>query len=280
MGDEYLSEGWYPDCTQISNKEFPSAPQNDDYRYYQVLFEGDYYYCYVEVHKDYGTKVVGFLSMSVIETDGPDEAVIVPAPCKSFDIGQDDKEIINQFLEKYKDAEVFLTEKDVTKFLGIPIDGTKNIIQQKLVAKGFKVEPSTGMLEGEFNGEEVYISILTNRYKVWAIGVFIKEGYEYDSDAIIAFNHYIDMFNKNDRYLKLPVDQHIPEDENLFYQIMVNNKTYSAYYAQIPEGDPSEWDPYSKPKNVCVAITKGVLTRYNIVLLYTNEYNRPDGEDL
>lgn len=111
MRNGYLSEEWYPDCMQIDNKEFPSAPQTDDYRYYQVLFEGNNYWCYVEVHKDYNTKVVGFLSMSVMDADGPEAAVIFPAPCKSFDIDQDDKEILNQFLEKYKDAEVLGARK-------------------------------------------------------------------------------------------------------------------------------------------------------------------------
>lgn len=100
MRDGYLSEEWYPDYLQIDNKEFPSAPQTDNYRYYQVLFEGNNYYCYVEVHKDYNTKVVGSLS---IDVDGPEEAVIMPAPCMSFDIDQDDEEILNQFLERYKD---------------------------------------------------------------------------------------------------------------------------------------------------------------------------------
>lgn len=171
-------------------------------------------------------------------------------------------------------------QKDVTKFLGIPIDGTKWEMQQKLISKGFKTTSLNGMLEGEFNGEEVYISILTNRNKVYAIGVFIKNGYSSDSDAIIAFNRYVDLFNKNNRYLKMPYDQHIPEDENLSYQILVNNKIYRAYYTQIPEGDPSEWDPYSEPKSVLVAITNGTKDKYNIALLYTNEYNKPNGEDL
>lgn len=78
------------------------------FKSYQVLFEGNNYWCYVEVHEDYNTKVVGFLS---IDADGPEGAVIVPAPCKSFNIEEDDKEILNQFLEKYKDADVLGARK-------------------------------------------------------------------------------------------------------------------------------------------------------------------------
>lgn len=41
----------------------------------------------------------------------------------------------------------------VTRFLGIPIDGTKAEMISKLKDKGFTSVPGTdGMLEGEFNG--------------------------------------------------------------------------------------------------------------------------------
>lgn len=49
-------------------------------------------------------------------------------------------------------------QKDVTKFLGIPIDGTKSEMIKKLKEKGF-TESVLGddVLEGEFNGVDVYI---------------------------------------------------------------------------------------------------------------------------
>ncbi len=55
---------------------------------------------------------------------------------------------------------------DVTRFLGIPIDGTRSEMISKLKAKGFTSVPGTDMLEGEFNGKNVYVNVQTNNRKV------------------------------------------------------------------------------------------------------------------
>ena len=65
----------------------------------------------------------------------------------------------------------FAQNKDVTKFLGIPVDGTKTEMKQKLIAKGFvpKKMGDLEWLEGEFNGTDVQAFIVTNNNKVWRI---------------------------------------------------------------------------------------------------------------
>lgn len=62
-------------------------------------------------------------------------------------------------------------QRDVTKFLGIPVDGSKTAMIQKLKAKGFQVVPGSDGMKGEFNGEEVALNIKTNKNKVCRIGV-------------------------------------------------------------------------------------------------------------
>ncbi|MBQ2189824.1 MAG: hypothetical protein II452_03035, partial [Paludibacteraceae bacterium] len=56
-----------------------------------------------------------------------------------------------------------------TKFLGIPIDGTKQEMIQKLKDKGFTYHYERGeeFLSGEFNGSDVHIFIATNNNKVY-----------------------------------------------------------------------------------------------------------------
>ena len=56
-------------------------------------------------------------------------------------------------------------QKDVTKFLGIPVDGTKAEMIQKLKAKGFTSVGYQDVLEGEFNGTDVYLHVVTNNNK-------------------------------------------------------------------------------------------------------------------
>ena len=66
-------------------------------------------------------------------------------------------------------------EKDVTKFLGIPVDGYKPAMIEKLKAKGFTPAiAGKDVLEGEFNGTDVLLLINTNNYKVCGITLIDK----------------------------------------------------------------------------------------------------------
>lgn len=78
-------------------------------------------------------------------------------------------------------------EKDVTKFLGIPVDGYKPAMIEKLKAKGFRSIPNADLLEGEFNGTEVYVGVATNNNKVYRIGVIDKNS-KNETDIRIRFN--------------------------------------------------------------------------------------------
>ena len=60
-------------------------------------------------------------------------------------------------------------QKDVTRFLGIPIDGSKSEMIRKLKAKGFEKDPyMEDFLTGEFNGTDVKVAVVTNGNKVYA----------------------------------------------------------------------------------------------------------------
>ena len=48
-------------------------------------------------------------------------------------------------------AVVMFAQKDVTTFLGIPVDGTKSEMMKNLISKGFEVVPEQEFLKGEFN---------------------------------------------------------------------------------------------------------------------------------
>lgn len=88
-------------------------------------------------------------------------------------------------------------QKDVTKFLGIPVDGTKTAMIQKLKDKGFT--PSTwdkNILEGEFNGSDVNVHIVTNNNKVWRI--MLADKITQDETGIkIRFNKLCRQFENN-----------------------------------------------------------------------------------
>lgn len=127
-------------------------------------------------------------------------------------------------------------EKDVTTFLGIPVDGSKIEMLEKLRAKGFRNTSEANMLEGEFNGTNVYVAVVTNGNKVYRIMVADKN-YQGETDIKIRFNNLCQQFENNPRYVSMNREQTIPDDENLAYEIAVHDKRYEAIFFQNPSTD-------------------------------------------
>ena len=200
----------------------------------------------------------------------------------------------------------FAQEKDVTKFLGIPVDGTKAEMIAKLKEKGFtSTVRDKDILEGEFNGRDVEIMIGTNRDKVWRVIVYDK-GYYNESQIKTRFNNLCKQFLDNPKYKS--IDQTIPEDEDISYEMNVHDKEYTALFYQHPkeiedwyvnelkniienkrlteeekeikkqelkEQDASKWEH----KIVWVKIIE-IYGEYLIAIYYENELNQANGEDL
>lgn len=205
-------------------------------------------------------------------------------------------------------------QNDVTKFLGIPVDGSKSEMIQKLKAKGFQYNSKLDLLEGEFNGRDVEISVVTNNNKVYRIMVIDKIGSS-ESDIKIRFNTLCQQFENNKKYVSFD-DFILPEDENISYEMSINNKRYQASYFQQLEindsiafaneailallskyteeqlANPTEemrqefreatfsymMDLYLK-KSVWFMINER-FGKYYIIIYYDNGYNQANGEDL
>ncbi len=122
-------------------------------------------------------------------------------------------------------------QKDVTKFLGIPVDGTKSEMIQKLKAKGFTYNQKEDVLEGEFNGEKVNIAIVTQGNKVWRIMVADKSR-RGETQIRIRFNNLLSQFENNPKYMPYNSNKRIEDDENIGYGIIAEKKQYEAAFYQ------------------------------------------------
>jgi len=208
-------------------------------------------------------------------------------------------------------------QKDVTQFLGIPVDGSKSEMVKKLKDKGFVISPydKDVVLTGQFNGTQVNIYIVTNNNKVCRIMVCdannISEG-----DIKIRFNKLLQQFFNNKRYLAASSDSIISESENISYELTVNKKRYEAIFYQLPadmdtilvsneirgilltkytekqRSNPTE----EELKDMTTTVISYLLDKcskevvwfmisenygkYYITMFYDNEYNRANGEDL
>ncbi len=211
-------------------------------------------------------------------------------------------------------------QKDITQFLGIPIDGYKPEMIKKLKDKGFVISPSNkDALLGEFNGTKVNVNIATNNNKVCRIMVSdvnkIDEG-----DVKIRFNNLCKQFQNNKKYMSASLSDSsytISEDEDISYEMSVNSKRYQAVFYQLPTKEldstvlKKELNDYllkkytqeqiSNPteetrtnmikdglsymlnkfsKKVVWFMISELYGKYYITMFYDNEYNRANGEDL
>ncbi len=90
-------------------------------------------------------------------------------------------------------------QKDVTTFLGIPVEGTRQEMIDELKALGFTYNSDKGYLRGWFNDEEVFINIITQNRRVVEIRVTdVKNRTNFD--IISRFNDLVCQFERNSNY--------------------------------------------------------------------------------
>ena len=209
-------------------------------------------------------------------------------------------------------------QNDVTTFLGIPVDGFKSEMRQKLIAKGFtpKKVGNNEYLEGEFNGTDVHIFIATNNNKVYRIMVCDANTQD-EANIKIRFNKLVNQFENNKRYTAL--DQYtISDTEDISYEMLVHKKNFDALFYQNPDMEKvdtlalqnkireqllEKYKPEQlenpteemKQEEHAIAMRIGMdmifkkpvwfricehYGKYFITIFYDNEYNHANGEDL
>lgn len=166
------------------------------------------------------------------------------------------------------------TQKDVTTFLGIPVDGYKPQMIQNLKSKGFVMVQGVDALKGEFNGTDVNVYIGTNNNKVYRI-MLCDAGDQDEANIKIRFNKLVSQFENNTRYITCS-DYSIPENEKISYEMLVNKKTYDAIFYQ--KAKTEDGNSFKKP--VWFRIIERSYDNYYIAMFYDNEYNHANGEDL
>ena len=182
-------------------------------------------------------------------------------------------------------ASVF-AQKEVTKFMGIPVDGSPTEMVKKLKAKGFTTDEDAmqvvkrglidwdgpEVLTGRFNGEKVRVFLGVEQNKVWRIYLSDKDSRD-ETQIKIRFNTLVRQFENNDKYVYF-YEQTIADDEDISYQMTVNKKEYQATFLQ--KGEDGTVDEKRFVWFTIIQRSEG----YYIAMFYDNEYNRADGSDL
>ncbi len=117
------------------------------------------------------------------------------------------------------------------KFLGIPVDGSKEEMISQLKEKGFSYAPYFNQLTGEFNGRDVTLYIRTHHGLVNRVCVVFPS---LDKRLIIReYNSLLSQFQANDKYIEILTNSSIPEAENIAYEMSIHNKTYASHFSYI-----------------------------------------------
>lgn len=101
---------------------------------------------------------------------------------------------------------VFLTviqfcswEQNPITFLGIPVDGRKSQMIKALKHKKFHYDSRYDLLEGEFNGQKVFINVQAYNNRVYRVGMIY---YSSANETVIKkqFNNLYYQLSRNDKY--------------------------------------------------------------------------------
>ncbi|MEE1142642.1 MAG: hypothetical protein U0L22_03300 [Bacteroidales bacterium] len=175
------------------------------------------------------------------------------------------KKIIGLFFAVLFSAGLYAQE-GVIKFLGIPVDGTKEEMFQKLKSKGFTYNQRLEALEGEFNGEQVSIQVQTQKNKVWRL-ILEDKNSRSKGQIKIRFNRLVGQFENNSKYTPYKESQTIDENEDISHEISVHDKQYQALFLSETGGEV--WFKISE-----------AWGGYVILMFYESPKNAADGSDL
>ena len=160
--------------------------------------------------------------------------------------------------------------QNTMKFLGIPIDGTKEQMISALKNKGYTYDVKNDILEGEFNGQNVNILIKTNKNKVCRICVYNSVPIRDEATVRINFNNLYNQFMCNGKYSYV-AGKEIPDDENISHGITLYKKRYEADFVPVDK---------SVNGSVWFVIHEWSSGEYAIPIFYENGDNMANGDDL
>ena len=158
--------------------------------------------------------------------------------------------------------------QNTIKFLGIPIDGTKTEMIEKLKAKGYEYDSYSDALFGEFNGQQVYIQVQTVNNRVWRIAIIDQRETD-EANIKIRFNNLFDQFDANGKYKSI-YGEKLGDSDRISYEMLVHKKRYEAVFAFTD----------NSTNGIVWYMISEIYGKYLINMFYENRDNAANGDDL
>ena len=187
------------------------------------------------------------------------------------------KRIIATLLIAFTGITALAQNDNVLKFLGIPMSINEYTMRMKLQQKGFKYDSQNGCLSGRFNGLDSFIYLSENKGSVDR--VMVADASPIDKKQIRSqYNTLLGQFQKNSKYFEIDENLPIPNNEDISYQMNVNNKAYEAYfYLRAKDGSEPSFENLT---GMVWFTIREFESEFYICIYYDNIPARPNGEDL
>ena len=158
----------------------------------------------------------------------------------------------------------------VIKFMGIPVDGSKEEMISKLKQKGFTYDYEYNMFQGKFDGESIKGIIETYNDKVYNIR-FMHDSRGFNKSVVISkYNSFVLKYDTNEKYLSnIKLDKAMNDVET--YQIdayedigyeMKKGKVYKAQYYYTFDKDLSDTTGFYQYKIETIRKYKNLAAAY------------------
>ena len=172
------------------------------------------------------------------------------------------------------------SQRDATKFLGIPMDITKGEMIQKLEAFGFSYRANSDYLRGWFNDEQVDVYIRSQNNRITEIRV-VELKLRTQSDVLSRFDQLVSQFEKNDNYAFQWRKQNNVIIHSSGYSFNYKDKKATFYQKDktiksLPDANKKVWIEIGKRNDISILPKPS----YYIIFNYENLYNISYGYDL
>ena len=130
---------------------------------------------------------------------------------------------------------------EITRFLGIPVDGPKDEMVMNLKAKGYTYNSDEDYFTGYYFGHPVYLFIQTNNEKVSRIILYdvIQRNEE---EIKYRFNDIYTQFITSDRYERMNKrDKSLTADYDLAYEMKFHKYLHKAVFKQVKAVETDEY---------------------------------------
>ena len=133
-------------------------------------------------------------------------------------------------------------KKDITQFMGIPIEGTRQEMMDKLQNIGFIASSSDSDLQGYFNGQWVDVYLGVHKGQVWRVDVLETQTYD-ENDIKHRYNQVLNQFKDSPKYQYNECDAtEISYDEDIM-AYLIDGWGCVATFFQKPQEVKEDADP-------------------------------------